>query len=237
MGEAKRRRQQAAVTVYHHTSTLRTNMIWMSGVIELEGRGDRALHPQFGEIGSTASLRRDPRDFPPLAWFTTEIGVPQCLLQARLHAIDSRTGERIDLPLVPGAAHAIALQRVSLGFPIADVPVTPWPDHPGYATDEGCEVNAAARAMGDEPDRWYVAERPVDVLRISEFRSSRSVMQPKLERMDDYIADIRRMVEGCRADPGAYIPPTWMAPDEVRQLLRMMDFPDPRAGAGADGSQ
>ena len=25
-------------TVYHHTSTVRTNLIWMSGVIEVEGK-------------------------------------------------------------------------------------------------------------------------------------------------------------------------------------------------------
>ena len=38
MGAAKRKRQNRVPTVYHHTSTLRTNLIWMSGVIEVEGK-------------------------------------------------------------------------------------------------------------------------------------------------------------------------------------------------------
>ena len=38
MGEAKRKRLADRAVVYHHTSTLRTHFIWMSGVIELEGK-------------------------------------------------------------------------------------------------------------------------------------------------------------------------------------------------------
>ena len=51
MGAAKRKRQNRVPTVYHHTSTLRTNLIWMSGVIEVEGKSKGVFHPQ---------ARRDP---------------------------------------------------------------------------------------------------------------------------------------------------------------------------------
>ena len=51
MGEAKRKRGNAAVsTVYHHTSTLRTNLIWMSGVIQIEGKSAGIIHPQLARI-------------------------------------------------------------------------------------------------------------------------------------------------------------------------------------------
>jgi len=71
MGEAKRRQTASIVrTVYHHTSTLRTNLIWMSGVIEVEGAGATPLHPQLGEFKHATSLRRGMHDFPPVAWFT-----------------------------------------------------------------------------------------------------------------------------------------------------------------------
>jgi len=64
---------------------------------------------------------------------------------------------------------------------------------------------------------------------VSEFRSSRSALQPRLERFDAGIADIRRMVELCRTTPGVHIPPTRMTPEEVQQLLRMMNFPSARS--------
>jgi hypothetical protein len=38
MGEAKRKRLADRTVVYLHTSTLQTHFIWMSGVIELEGK-------------------------------------------------------------------------------------------------------------------------------------------------------------------------------------------------------
>jgi hypothetical protein len=54
-------------TVYHHTSTLRTNLIWMSGVIEVEGKSKGVLHPQIGEIRTDAKVRRALKDFLPVA--------------------------------------------------------------------------------------------------------------------------------------------------------------------------
>ena len=61
MGEAKKRRLAGTgkVIVYHHTSTLRTNLIWMSGVIDLEGLSPPVLHPHTGEIGNDALARRE----------------------------------------------------------------------------------------------------------------------------------------------------------------------------------
>jgi hypothetical protein len=81
MSEAKRRKAARAGVVYHHTSTLRTNLIWMSGVIELEGRGEEPIHPELDNFtfSGNASLRRPMKDFPPVAWFTTQISIPNCL--------------------------------------------------------------------------------------------------------------------------------------------------------------
>src|SRR5712664_3230068 len=83
MGEAKRRRlaSDGSLTVYHHTSTLRTNLIWMSGAIELEGRSPPVYHPRLGEIRTDALARRSMKDFAPLAWFTTQTSIPQCLVK------------------------------------------------------------------------------------------------------------------------------------------------------------
>ena len=156
MGEAKRRRQNAVPTVYHHTSTLRTNLIWMSGVIEVEGKSEGAFHPQLGEIKTDARLRRELKNFPPLAWFTKSIAVPNCLTQFVCLAIDQKTGEQRELKLDSGMANAVTLNRVALGFPTADVPVVPWPHYYGYSTPEGEELNDWARAAGDDPDEWYV---------------------------------------------------------------------------------
>jgi hypothetical protein len=67
----------------------------MSGVIDVEGRPKRATHPLPGEVGAAPSLRRAFEDFPPLAWFTTRIEVPSCLVRYILVAIDRQIGEPI----------------------------------------------------------------------------------------------------------------------------------------------
>lgn len=220
MGEAKRKRESRKPTVYHHTSIIRTNLIWMSGVIQVEGQSKGALHPKLGEIKTDASLRRALRDFPPVAWFTTRIDIPKCLIESRFVAVDKDTGERImEIDANVAQANAIALNRVALGFPIADIPVIPWPEHPGYVTDEGKELNETAREFGDNPDEWYVAEQPVDVLKVSEFWSSKSVMKPKLERIDKYIPDIHRMVEAAKKH-NAFIPPSWLTPEQAMEFAR-----------------
>jgi hypothetical protein len=105
MGEAKRRRSIAAANpvIYHHTSTLRTNLIWMSGKIEIESDCGFVPHPQLGKIGTDASLGRGMVDFPPVAGLTTKATVPHCLQQTQLSIGD----EKIDLP--PEYANAITL--------------------------------------------------------------------------------------------------------------------------------
>ena len=89
----KIRRQNQAATVYHHTSTLRTNLIWMSGVIEVEGKSKGVFHPQLGEIRTDAKVRRALKDFPPVAWFTTRIAVPRVLTSSEIVFVERVTGE------------------------------------------------------------------------------------------------------------------------------------------------
>lgn len=221
MGEARRRRATTPPTVYHHTSTLRTNLIWMSGLIEVEGKSEGVFHPQLGEIKTDALARRSMTDFPPVAWFTTNINVPHVLTNARFFTQDKVTGRKKGIDIGSGVANAIALNRVALGFRIADIPVVPWPEYRGYDTPEGRELNSSALEMGDNPNEWYVSETAVDVLRIAEFWHSTSILNPKLTRLDSYIEDIRRMVTTVReAGPGAYIPPSWMTLEQASALAK-----------------
>jgi hypothetical protein len=224
MGEAKRRRQNGTRTVYHHTSILRTNLIWMSGVIEVEGNSKGVFHPYLGEIKTEAQARRELKDFPPVAWFTTNTRIPNCLTPSVCLAMDGTTGERQEIKLDHGMANALALNRVALGFSSADIPVVPWPAYRGYATREGQQLNDWARLVGDDPDEWYVSEIPVDVLRISEVWFSRSVLKPKLTRCDHHIAGIRWMVTHCRENEDAYIAPAWFSPEPTQTVNPRLRF-------------
>jgi len=225
LGEAKRRRQNSVSTVYHHTSTLRTNLIWMSGVVQVEGKSDGAFHPQLGEIKTDALARRDLKEFPPVAWFTTRVETPRCLIDSRFFFISKKTGEKMEIEVDVKMAHAIALNRVALGFPIADVPVVPWPEYRGYVTREGQELNESAREAGDDPDHWYISEDPIDVLKMSELWLSPRMLKPKLKRFDDQLPHIKRMVSLCREKKGVYIPPTWLTPEQGNELARQLGVP------------
>jgi hypothetical protein len=248
MGEAKRRKlasAEGACVVYHHTSTLRTNLLWMSGVIELEGRSPPVVHPQLGEVRTDALARRALKDFPPVAWFTTEIAVPKCLRQNSLRFVDNTTGlvRREDFA-DRQISDALALNRVAIGFRLTENPsITPWKDHPGYVTQEGRELNESAIEAGDDPTKWYISEVPVDLLNSIEFWSSRKVQNPKLERLDSYLKDLHNMVQMCRSKKGVYIPPTWLTAEQARALsaqigvpafsgdTELADLPAPRTGS------
>ncbi|NOG74047.1 hypothetical protein [Roseicella sp. DB1501] len=218
MGQAKRRREEGVRVVYHHTSTLRTNLLWMSGVIQVEGQSEGVIHPDLGEILTDATLRRPMRDFPPLVWFTRQIVVPRCLQQSTMMLRDKGTGEVRAIEAPHGAANAIALNRVALGFPVSSIPVVPWQQHLGYSTAEGRDLNESARAAGDDPNDWWVAEAPVDLLQMSEIWISPSIANPKLKRSDPYLLDVRRMVTLCRTVPGSFIPPSWMTEAQAARL-------------------
>lgn len=222
MGEAKIRRTNATPTVYHHTSTLRTNLIWMSGVIDVEGTVKKVLHPHLGELRTDPALRRSMTDFPAVAWFTRRIKIPNVLVKHALYLEDKVTGELRRMEADSAIAHGMSLNRIALGFPLADIALTPWPDYRGYSTPEGRELNETAREAGDNPSDWYVSETPIDVMKVSEFWSSRSVFKPKMERSDQYIADIKRMVTMCRDKKGVYIPPTWLRPEQAVELGRRL---------------
>jgi len=230
MGQAKRKREadlMAAPVVYHHTSTLRTNLMWMSGVIELEGRGMPAIHPHLGEIRTDTLRRRAMKDFPAVAWFTSEIDIPNCLRKVQILLVDQDTGKvRRDHSTGRDLGDALALNRVAIGFRLSENPgITPWPNHYGYATSEGKELNESAREVGDDPDKWFVSEQPVDLLKAIQFWGSNSVINPRLERHDSYVKDMHNMVRACRDRKGVYIPPTFLKPDEARLLAAMMSVP------------
>jgi hypothetical protein len=225
MGEAKARRENAVPMIYHHTSTLRTNLIWMSGVIELEGRSEGAIHPKLGKISTNALSRRSLNDFPAVAWFTSGIDTPKCLLNSAFVATDERTGEMRVIDLGADAVNAIALNRVALGFPIDRIQVVRWPEYYGSQTDEGRELTNSAREMGDNTDEWYISETPIDVMELTEFWYAKSIMKPKLLRSPVQVKNIHEMVMLCRTNKGAFIPPTWMKPELARRVAAEMGLP------------
>jgi hypothetical protein len=227
MGEAKRRRLAGdkTLTVYHHTSTLRSNLIWMSGVIELEGRSPPVYHPRLGEIRTDALARRSMKDFAPLVWFTTQTSVPQCLVKTSILFIDKVTRKAKQMDVDSDMGNAMALHRIAIGFRVGDVSVVPWIDHLGYRTAEGAVLNETAIEAGDDPRHWYVSEQPVDVLKSSEVWSSRSIMNPKLERWDWYLKDIHNMVRMCRERKDTFIAPAWLTTDEAKMLAVAMGVP------------
>lgn len=224
MGEAKRRREKAKMMVYHHTSTLRTNLLWMSGEIKPEGQMPPVLHPQLGIVETDARFRRPMKDFPPVAWFTTRLEIPHCLIQMDL-IFRKDNGQKHTVNVATDVSNAIALNRVALGFMISNIPVVPWPAHPGFDTAEGKDLNDTARECGDNPLDWYVSEQPVDLMKMNETWVSRSVLKPKLERMDWYLADVKKMVAKCRETPGVYIPPSWMKQEHAEEMSRRAGIP------------
>jgi hypothetical protein len=231
MGEAKRRRLARASgdvgVVYHHSSTLRTNLMWMSGVIDVEGQIGRVFHPSIGEIKTDASLRRGLSDFPAVAWFTSEIAIPNCLRNVRVMFTDKDTGEPVlDEEATRKMADALALNRVAIGFRLSEnTDIVPWPSHPGFHTSEGKALNQTAQQVGDDPAKWFVSEKPIDLLKAMEFWSSSTVANPRLKRHDNYIKDMHNMVRMCRARKGIYIPPTWLKTEDARAFGESLGVP------------
>jgi len=196
----------------------------MSGVIELEGNSKGAFHPQLGEIQTDVKARRACEDFPPLAWFTSSIRIPRCLMDVDVK-LTTKAGQPLEVDVMGGRdkraiANGITLNRMALGFPLAESSILPWREHYGYGTPEGRELNDSAREAGDDPDVWFVSETPVDVLRASEVWISRSKYQPKLERNHAYLSDIHKMVTLCRETEGVYIPPAWLSPEQAAALVK-----------------
>ncbi|MCL6741801.1 hypothetical protein LZ518_11750 [Sphingomonas sp. RB56-2] len=225
MGEAKRR-QAGPQIIHHHTSTLRTNQLWMSGQVLPEGKMPPAFHPQLGQIHTDAFFRRPMKDFPPVVWLTEEIDVPKCLISTRVRFTSKDTGKEVaGLDINEGVANAVALNRVSFGFVAADIGAIRWLDHPGYSTGEGQELNETAREAGDDPDRSWVSEAPIDLMSMVELRVSWSISKPKLLREDAYLRKAKELIQTCRDNPGAYVPPTWLTPDQARALAARLGVP------------
>lgn len=229
MGEARRRKSTPASVLYHHTSTLRTNQLWMAECILPEGRMAPVLHPDLGEVRTDARFRRRMVDFPAVVWLTNQSTIPNCLRTIELAFVDS-SGKRLDLPKdFPKAdaeiADQIALNRFAIGFPIDALDVTRWPEHPGYGSSEGRELNETARSAGDDPRDWYVAAEPIDLMLATEVWFSQSRSNQKLIRQDWYLPDMKRMVQACRTTPGTYIPPSWLTPEQAKALGARLGVP------------
>lgn len=125
----------------------------MSGYVEVEGHEKPPIHPALGRINGDVRLRRAMEDIPPVAWFTSQLAISQCLIVDELYLVDQNTGApKGTLKVSEDVAHGLALHRIALAFPIAAIPVVRWPDHLGFATEEGRALNASARGFGDNPN-------------------------------------------------------------------------------------
>lgn len=229
MGEAKRRAQGTEGLVWHHTSILRTNQLWMSGYLLPEGEMKPVHHPQLGEVGTNAVYRRPMKDFAPLVWFTSEVSVPQCLQKGSIVLV-AKDGTHQQIDITPEIMNGMSLHRVALGFRPDGIGVQPWREHPGYATAEGRELNETARDAGDDPDAWFVSETKVDLLACCAFRQAKSLNDLKMVPRDAYVADMHRMVRMCREKPGVYIPPSWVSEKDARLLAARLGLPAQMAG-------
>lgn len=198
----------------------------MSGVIQVEGQTQPALHPHLGVISTDASLRRDLRDFPAVAWFTTQTKVPRTLIKSHLEFRDEKTGElrhRYEVNRIE--SNMIALQRVALGFPVHLPQIVRWVDYYGFATNEGREINETAQEAGDNPSDWYISETQLDMLEVCEFWYAPKISDIRLQKMDKYIDDIRKMVAHCRTNKGTFIPPSWLTTQQAEELARKLQLP------------
>lgn len=230
MGEAKRRKTAKPTTAYHHTSILRDNFIWMSGVIEVEGKGERPVHPIIGDIEHSAPFRREMQDFPPVAWFTTELTTPKCLRVAKFGGVHKETGKFIEYPENDEElVEAFVLDRFVLGFDIKSAELTPWPEYYGYNTAEGNSLNESARSYGDNPDNWYISEKPVNLDHLTSAWLPRDGEKHIFKRNDDFLKSIREIVAICRSIPNVYIPPTWASPDQIKNFSEKLKVPYGRA--------
>lgn len=214
--------------IYHHTSVLRTNLLWMAGEIRPEGTTSEITvpHPHLphGVRCPPANYRRALVDFPAVVWFTTRVDVPGCM-RVILAVVTDKDGNSHEEDLDRATGDAFTWKRVALGFRVADIAVVPWPDYYGYNTGEGRDLNETAREAGDDPADWYVAEGPIDLMAMTEIRLASSVMNPKLERSDQYLVHVKRMVQTCRTTPGTYIPPSWLPMDQQRRLAAKVGIP------------
>jgi hypothetical protein len=165
-------------------------------------------------------------DFPAVVWLTEQVGVPRCLVQTGLRFINPESGKELgQLDIDESVANALALNRISLGFHPGEIGAVRWPDHPGYSTREGRELNETAREVGDDPNQWWVSEEPVDLMQAVEVRISRSVSKPKMERSDQYLGEVKRMVELCRTTEGVYIPPSWLTSQQAARIAKEVGLP------------
>lgn len=224
MGEARRAALRDQGLVWHHTSTLRTHQMWMSGRILREGETPDVRHPELGLIRSNAALRRAMEDFPPLVWFTRSIEVPRCLISTML-IIAKPDGSLIEHQLTAKESAGLTLRRLALGFEPSEIDVVPWPEYRGYSTEEGRRLNASAREFGDDPDEWFVSEAAADIEHCHSIRVAKSLTDLKMVRSDRYLEDVKKMVRMCRETPGAFIPPTWMSRSAIEQGARQMNVP------------
>lgn len=221
MGGAAKVRKD--ITIYHHTSILRTNLIWMAGVVEVEGRQGVPLHPVLGEVQTDIRFRRALKDFPAVAWFTRNVNVPGCLKDHSVYFQDRTTGESTCMSLDRMTANGITLRRMALGFPAAAIPVVKWNEHYGYATAEGRELNETAIACGDDPDDWYVAETAVPLKHMTEIRAAKGINDLKMVRNPEYHSQIMALLARMEVEP-AYIPPTWMSKKDATALAASLNL-------------
>lgn len=218
MSESRRRREEADPIVRHYTSHLWTAQIWTDGRIRVEGDRPDPMHPELDLTAFHDPRHARPiRDFGPVAWLTTQPGVPPTCRILTMPVQQGRLpGRHI---LGPPYSDAVSLKRISLGFRASAIGAVRWSAHPGYNTEEGRDLTKRAIDLGDDPAQWWVCDQDVEVEKIIECRQAESIENPRMQPFDEYIVGIKRLV-GMAKIPNSWIAPTWMPLDVAREAAK-----------------
>ncbi len=199
--------------VYHHTNILFSHLIWNSGVIDIESEHDQMVaHPILESFGlGGVTHRRMAKDFPRLAWFTSNKSIPRCLENVSLL--------NTDISVEHGTA--IKLNRIAIEFALATAPeIVPWKAYYGYDTPEGQKLNRDAIAEGDDPDEWYISETPVSAFKMTKILIAPNWIKPVLNGEMDVEA-VKFNIRNARS-LGAELPPDWKMPSWQKQYEKFL---------------
>lgn len=216
MGEARRRAASAGARIYHHTASLWAHLLWMSGEIAREGRGPEVSNPAAGSIRVERNDGLGMKLPLPLVWFSESRDVPKCLLEG-VRVITHRAGEdRHDMVVSSKTLRMLTFRQIAIEFDPAAIQAIRWTEHVFATTAAGKALTNHARDLGDDPGLWWVCESPVDLMRATGLLLARGFDDLRMRRSDESFAEMRRMVQFCRENPGTQVAPAWLKPDDAK---------------------
>jgi hypothetical protein len=77
----------------------------------------------------------------------------------------------------------------------------------------------------DDSNEWLVSEQHVNVMSATEVWIERALGNCRLERHEEYLSNIKRMVTMCRTQEAVFIPPSWLPNNDAVALAQRMGVP------------